>query len=150
MAHTYNGNAANFPTSLTLPDDLDPFVAAAFNTPYEGLADRTANLQPRVTVITAAASPYTITAAVKTIAVNHAAPVSILLPTAPAAGDEYEVLDVACVANAQNITVDSGAGNIIQNAAAAGAQTFVMTVNGSGYRFKCWDAGATKKWKLCT
>jgi hypothetical protein len=47
MATTYAGNAANYPTSVTIPSDGDgPGIKALdVNAAFEGLADRTANLK---------------------------------------------------------------------------------------------------------
>lgn len=42
MSTTYDGDATNYPTSLTLPSGGDARNAASVNTPLEGLADRTA------------------------------------------------------------------------------------------------------------
>ncbi len=60
MSSTYDGNAANFPLSITIPSDGDgPGIKAAdVNTAFEGLADRTAflglspalNWFPKITV----------------------------------------------------------------------------------------------------
>lgn len=44
MSSTYAGNPALFPANITIPSDGDAFDASAFNPAYEGLADRTKNL----------------------------------------------------------------------------------------------------------
>ena len=50
MSHPYNG-ADSYPTSITLPDDLDAADAASVNVAIEGLADRTTNLNARETAL---------------------------------------------------------------------------------------------------
>lgn len=50
MSHSYSGNPANNPASITLPDDGDPPVAAAWNVPFEGLADLVAHVRDGDTI----------------------------------------------------------------------------------------------------
>lgn len=47
MSHSYTPDPANAPASITLPDDNDDFLAAAWNVPIEDVADKLANLDKR-------------------------------------------------------------------------------------------------------
>src|SRR5262245_33734644 len=48
MSTTYAGDPTNYPTSITVPSDGDDPDAASVNAALEGLADRTAALNAKV------------------------------------------------------------------------------------------------------
>lgn len=61
MSHTEAGDATNYPTDITLPDDGDTLDVASMNVGFEGLADRTAWLRAN-TATPPAVAPTTVTA----------------------------------------------------------------------------------------
>lgn len=122
-------------------------VSTTSTTTTAGLIN-SGGLRQAPTIVTEAASPYSLTSAVQCLAVNHGAAFTANLPTSPTVGDEFEVMDYACAAATYNITVDAGGGHIIRYNTSAGAQTFVIPTNGAVFRFRCIAIGASNIWKV--